>query len=505
MLILGIDTSTKICTCSIFDSENGIIAETSLSVKKNHSNIVMPIIDNLFKISDLTINDIDKIAVAIGPGSFTGVRIALGIAKGLAMALNKPLIAVNELDILEAIASGNENEIIPLIDARKERVYYKYQNKYVDDYLINLISNFDKNKKYIFVGDGAINYKNILKDNPVKPSLAGLFIQAKNNQIVFKGANTEIELIRYANCEIESEGQVLIKPALLLEYIKLVEEDNINFEKKDGYLIVNNAEFSILDDNTYPELTEIIPIVIATENTVKFTMSLEKVKFLTNSSASMDTLFNSIKMIFKDNILELVSTDSFRLIYMKKELNNTINKDILVPGDSIAVIYKILKDLDEEFSLAASDDKLIVTWKDAYFTCKLLSLNFPDFRPLINNTNHDKRFEFNRDELNLALKKVISVTKNSNDSKNVATFNFKGNQLVISGVSSNAKINQKVNMIKTGEDLKLGMNCKYIKEFIDNVDKNIIIEATNSSSMLRFMEEGNENYIYLIMPVNIRV
>ena len=165
MLILGIDTSTKICTCSIFDSENGVIAETSLSVKKNHSNIVMPIIDNLFKISDLNINDIDKIAVAIGPGSFTGVRIALGIAKGLAMALNKPLIAVNELDILEAIANGNENEIIPLIDARKERVYYKYQNTYIDDYLINLISNFDKNKKYVFVGDGAINYKNILKDN----------------------------------------------------------------------------------------------------------------------------------------------------------------------------------------------------------------------------------------------------------------------------------------------------------------------------------------------------
>ena len=164
MLILGIDTSTKICTCSIFDSENGVIAETSLSVKKNHSNIVMPIIDNLFKISELNINDIDKIAVAIGPGSFTGVRIALGIAKGLAMALNKPLVAINELDILEAIASGNENEIIPLIDARKERVYYKYQNTYVDDYLINLISNFDKNKKYVFVGDGAINYTNILKD-----------------------------------------------------------------------------------------------------------------------------------------------------------------------------------------------------------------------------------------------------------------------------------------------------------------------------------------------------
>ena len=165
MLILGIDTSTKICACSIYDSENGLVAETSLSVTKNHSNIVMPIIDNLFKISNLNINDIDKIAVAIGPGSFTGVRIALGLAKALAMALNKPLIAVNELDILEAIASQNEEEIIPLIDARKERVYFKYKNTYGDASLIDLISDFDKNKKYIFVGDGATNYQNILKDN----------------------------------------------------------------------------------------------------------------------------------------------------------------------------------------------------------------------------------------------------------------------------------------------------------------------------------------------------
>lgn len=60
-------------------------------------------------------------------------------------------------------------------------------------------------------------------------------------------------------------------------------------------------------------------------------------------------------------------------------------------------------------------------------------------------------------------------------------------------------------MIKIGEDLKLGMNCKYIKDFIDNVDKNIIIDVINFSFMLRFMEEGNENYIYLIMFVNIRV
>lgn len=166
MLILGIDTSTNVCTCSIFDSEKGMIAETSLSVKKNHSNIVMPIVDNLFKISELNINDIDKIAVAIGPGSFTGVRIALGIAKGLAMGLNKNLVGISELDILEAIGSSYKfDKIIPMIDARKERVYYKLDNEYSDIEIVSLLGKLDKEKKYLFIGDGAINYKEIIKEN----------------------------------------------------------------------------------------------------------------------------------------------------------------------------------------------------------------------------------------------------------------------------------------------------------------------------------------------------
>ncbi|MBQ3438234.1 MAG: tRNA (adenosine(37)-N6)-threonylcarbamoyltransferase complex dimerization subunit type 1 TsaB [Fusobacterium sp.] len=167
MLILGIDTSTKICSCAIYDSEKGLIAETSLTVQKNHSNIVMPVIDNLFKISELSINNIDKIAVSIGPGSFTGVRIALGIAKGLALALNKSLIAVNELDILQAIAENKfieKNTIIPLIDARKERVYYKFENHYKDSDLVELLENLDSNKNYFFVGDGAINYQELIKE-----------------------------------------------------------------------------------------------------------------------------------------------------------------------------------------------------------------------------------------------------------------------------------------------------------------------------------------------------
>ncbi len=346
-------------------------------------------------------------------------------------------------------------------------------------------------------------YNNILKENPVKPILTGLFIEAKNNIITFKGINNEIDLIRYYKTEIETEGKVLIKPALLLEYIKLVDDEFIYFEKKDGFLIVNQAEFSIMDETLYPEVLEISSLIVAKENSQKFAKLLDKVKFL-SSTSSTDMLFSSLKMIFKDNFLELVSTDSYRLIYLKEKIETALEKEALVPLESIAVVYKLMKDIDEEISLSINEDRLIILWKDAYFSCKLLSINFPDFRALLNNFTSDKTFEFNKDELNSSLRKVISVTKASQDSKNVATFDFKGNKLGISGFSSNAKIKQKVNMIKTGEDLKLGINCKYLKDFTDNLEKNPIFYATSATSMIKITEENNENYLYLLMPVNIR-
>lgn len=346
-------------------------------------------------------------------------------------------------------------------------------------------------------------YSNILKENPVKPNLAGLYISVKNNLVIFKGINTEIELIRYSECKSEVDGEVLIKPQLLLEYTKLVETENINFTKNNGYLIVNDAEFSILDETTYPEVVEVSTLVATKINSLNFAKLIEKVKFL-SAINSMDMVFNSIKINLSINYLEMVSTDSYRLIYLKEEITNNLEKEMLVPSESATVIYKILKDIDKEIAISVNDEKLILSWEDAYFTCKLLSINFPDYKSLLNNFKYDKEFEFNREELSSSLKKVISVTKNSVDTKNVAAFNFKSNQLVITGMSSGAKINQKVNMIKTGEDLKLGINCKYIKDYIDNIDKNVIIYAQNATSMLKITEEKNENYIYLVMPVNVR-
>ena len=173
MLILAIDTATKIGSVALYEDKTGIIGEINLYVKVNHSNVIMKAVDSLFDLSGYTIKDVDKIAVTTGPGSFTGIRIGVAIAKGLAYSLKKPIIGINELDILAETGEEREGLIVPLIDARKERVYYsqyKYENRklvrkeeYKDGELRDILEKL-KGEKVVFIGDGAIVNQELIKE-----------------------------------------------------------------------------------------------------------------------------------------------------------------------------------------------------------------------------------------------------------------------------------------------------------------------------------------------------
>ena len=89
MLVLAIDTATKIGSVSLFDDKIGVIGELNLYVKVNHSAVIMEMIDNLFKMTKLSIKDVDRVAVTVGPGSFTGIRIGVAVAKGLCYGTKK--------------------------------------------------------------------------------------------------------------------------------------------------------------------------------------------------------------------------------------------------------------------------------------------------------------------------------------------------------------------------------------------------------------------------------
>ncbi|MGI5912565.1 MAG: tRNA (adenosine(37)-N6)-threonylcarbamoyltransferase complex dimerization subunit type 1 TsaB [Syntrophomonadaceae bacterium] len=122
MLILAIDSATPVAGVALLDDDR-LIKEEFSNYKKTHSETLMIMVERILKESECTINQIDALAVTVGPGSFTGLRIGLAAVKGLSMAAGKPVIGVSTLETLAHNICGSNNLVCPLLDARKHEVY----------------------------------------------------------------------------------------------------------------------------------------------------------------------------------------------------------------------------------------------------------------------------------------------------------------------------------------------------------------------------------------------
>lgn len=184
MLILSVESATSAASVAILN-EKGVLGESTLNFKKQHSVILMTLIDTILKDNNLTIKDIDGFVVSKGPGSFTGLRIGMATVKGLCLGLNKPLISISTLDGL-AYNELNFNGIIcPIMDALRDNVFtafYKNENgtlKKLSEHnhvsvneLVNKIKEFDE--PVIFVGDGIEKHKDFLTENVENCSFASI-------------------------------------------------------------------------------------------------------------------------------------------------------------------------------------------------------------------------------------------------------------------------------------------------------------------------------------------
>lgn len=347
------------------------------------------------------------------------------------------------------------------------------------------------------------DYMNILKENPIKPILAGLYFEAKEGEVIFMGNNMEMDYKKKVPCEVIDFGKVVIKPSLILEYVKLLEEESIEIEKLEGYLKIGRAEFSVLEENSYPEIAELASMAVLEMSANEFVTSLEQVKFA--AAVSTDNLaLNCIRITFGKEKMSFVATDSYRLIYFEKKVSSQLERDISLPLEVAQTIIKLLKDSKKTISLELSGDNLLLLWEKSYFSCRLTAVPFPNYKAILSNNAFDKKMEFCLEDLKAGMKRVITVAKTSLDAKYGGNFSFQGNRLAVKAFSGKAKTQQKIVMMKSGEDFTASLNCKYLAEFLDTISKNAILFGRNSSSMFRVVEDGNEDLIYILMPLALR-
>ncbi len=179
MKILAIESSGLTASIAVADRDR-LIAEYTIDYKKTHSQTLLPMLDEVRKMTELDLDTVDAIAISNGPGSFTGLRIGAATAKGLGFALDKPLIEVPTLEALAYNLVGTDKAVFPIMDARRNQVYtagYTFVRNENEpsgyecvtllaptaiaiEELADMVSGEDR--EVVFTGDGCPVYKDVL-------------------------------------------------------------------------------------------------------------------------------------------------------------------------------------------------------------------------------------------------------------------------------------------------------------------------------------------------------
>lgn len=237
MKILALDSSGLVASVAVAEDEN-LLGEYTINYKKTHSQTLLPMLDQVASMIELDLKTIDAIAVSAGPGSFTGLRIGSATAKGLGLALNKPIVSVPTVDGLALNLWNYNGQICPLMDARRQQTYtgrYEFQ----EGKLVILQSQCcvmieeiiaqvnESGKKTVFLGDGVKVFRSYIEANVTVPFE---FAPANCNQ---QRAASVAVLGMQMFAEGKAEPAAEHKP----EYLRLSQAERERQEKERDYRI----------------------------------------------------------------------------------------------------------------------------------------------------------------------------------------------------------------------------------------------------------------------------
>ncbi len=175
MKILAIDSSGMTATVAVLEDDK-LLAEYTINHKKTHSQTLVPMLDEIKKMTELDLENLDAIAVAKGPGSFTGLRIGAATAKGLGLALDKPIVPVSTLEGLAMNVWGSDKLVCPIMDARRQQVYTGLY-RFIDGDLVTVMEGCpmamediilklnDMGEEVLFLGDGVPAFKDMIESD----------------------------------------------------------------------------------------------------------------------------------------------------------------------------------------------------------------------------------------------------------------------------------------------------------------------------------------------------
>jgi tRNA threonylcarbamoyladenosine biosynthesis protein TsaB len=211
MMVLGIETATKVCGVGLIN-DSDIIADYQIHRNTIHAERLAEAVAGVLRDADIAPHELDGIAVSIGPGSFTGLRIGLGLVKGMAYGLNKPLVAVPTMEGLVAKIDGWCDSVCVMLHARKGEIYQGLFYRNADQWILHgdyqIVSEEEigtglPNEEIVFIGDVAERYRGVIEKrrhgtifvNPFLSLPSGYGVARRGHDLLISGQTADVDSV----------------------------------------------------------------------------------------------------------------------------------------------------------------------------------------------------------------------------------------------------------------------------------------------------------------------
>lgn len=347
----------------------------------------------------------------------------------------------------------------------------------------------------------------------IQPVLANFLLETNSNEVIFSSTDYDNAVKTSCVAEIEKEGKITLPAKKILDIVSRMPDKPITFEmdeEKSSVLIKSgNSKFDVvgISASEFPEIIKEEELNNGNSIKIEVEPFAKAVKKCVYSAASYETrnIISGVFCSIKNEELEMAATDGNRLSKYTDTLSSKegVDSSVVIPSKTLLEFLRIIAITEDKLiELIVNENKIIFKTDKFVLSSRLQEGVYPPYNQLIPQ-NCSKIAVVNRQELCDALERVAIMVDGR---KCTITFNFKDNKLTLNAVTPNEGKSEDVLDIEySADELDIAFNYKYVLESLKMMEEeNVRIWLSSSLSATVFLPDGQDNYLCLIMPMEMR-
>lgn len=359
-----------------------------------------------------------------------------------------------------------------------------------------------------------LGLNNVIKGGSIKttmPILEGILIECLKGVVKLTTNDLEVGVEYKINCNVLSEGKTVVDFKMFNEIIKKLNNEDIEIKlDENSMLIIESAgsiyKLSTMNPEEYPQL----PVVNVEKSiTIKQNMLKNMIK-KTSFAVSMEEnkpIFNGVLVEVKNNILNLVAVDGFRLALRKSGLNGNISDfSAIIPGRILNEVVKTLSDIDEQVTIGVSKNQALFELKNCKIVSRIIEGEFLNYNSVI-PSDFETRIKVKTKNILDSFERVSLFSRDNSekDKKYPVKVNISLDKVIISCMSMTGNAKEEIICVAEGKELEIGFNPKYVIDALKVIDdEEIYFEFGSSISPCIIKSTNSNEYVYMILPIRLK-